>query len=892
MATALQIQQLYVAYFGRPADPAGLDYWVSTGISTKDFAAAMYAQPEFQQVNANLPVIDQVNALYLNLFGRNGDTEGLLYWTQQINTGKLTLASIANDLIFAANNNPSVQSQLDKTALNNKTATAIAYTGDVRETSASLIAYNATSTTPWVTGPQFTSAVTYLATVTQTAPTAAAIQASVDAMTAISPAGQTFTLTTNADTATATNFVGVASDNGATFQVFDTLTGTSATTDTLTLTLSGLAANSVPVATVTGVENINVRNASGNAQTIALNNFVGATNITSNRSINAMTVTGMTAGQSLTIQGDGSTINSTMANTYANSVTSATMNLVGGVTGGAITQTAAGLTTQIINSTLAANTVGAIALSGAATVTSLTINAATALTTGNITNFGGTAASITISGAATNSTTNLNTASVNLGVIENATVKTINASGLTAGGVNFAMSSNTGLVVTGGNGNDIIATGAALSSSGSANAGAGTADRLILSADANINTTAIGARYSNFEVVELTAGRTFDMDNLAANNTINGLRLAGSATVTNINAATASNITILANSTPSLGIKNATDVGQIDTVNITVSDEATAVAVITLTTPVLTGVEKLNLIATDSTTITAMTSAASVDALTITGAGNTNITTGAVATVLNSAVNASAGTGTFTYTAAATTGVNGQAITGSATKVNNIVGTANADIILGGSAADAITNVTTGVTASAGDVITGGAGFDTFTLHGSIASAALTASANTTTRIVDFVVGTSTTTTDFLSLSATFGNYSTAVAFTSQVAAAAAGATVVQSVQQSNGAAAIAGADMLKLTTGVAVVNGTTTLAEAFNSAIGTSTITGLDASTSIYFSMYDTTNSRMILGIANSTAGVNTTVQTGDTVVLVGTLNMTAADYANFGNSSLAIVA
>jgi len=268
MATALQIQQLYVAYFGRPADPAGLDYWVSTGISTKDFAAAMYAQPEFQQANANLPIIDQVNALYLNLFGRSGDTEGLLYWTQQINTGKLTLASIANDLIFAANNNPSAQSKLDKTALDNKTATAIAYTGDVRETSASLIAYNAASTNPWVTGPQFTSAVNYLAGVTQTAPTAAATQASVDLMTAIGTAGQTFTLTTNVETVPATGVMPAASTvngtlvngaaNGQTFQTGDVINANN--TSDVNINVLGNVANTVEI---NNARSVNFRNLSG-----------------------------------------------------------------------------------------------------------------------------------------------------------------------------------------------------------------------------------------------------------------------------------------------------------------------------------------------------------------------------------------------------------------------------------------------------------------------------------------------------------------------------------------------------------------------------------------------------------------------------------------------------
>ena len=43
-ATSTQLQELYVAYFGRAADPTGLDYWTEKGISTAKFAADMYAQ--------------------------------------------------------------------------------------------------------------------------------------------------------------------------------------------------------------------------------------------------------------------------------------------------------------------------------------------------------------------------------------------------------------------------------------------------------------------------------------------------------------------------------------------------------------------------------------------------------------------------------------------------------------------------------------------------------------------------------------------------------------------------------------------------------------------------------------------------------------------------------
>jgi hypothetical protein len=601
-----------------------------------------------------------------------------------------------------------------------------------------------------------------------------------------------------------------------------------------------------------------------------------------------MTVTGMTAGQQLTIKGDGSAANSTMANTYAATVTSATMNLVGGVTGGAITQTAAGLTTQVINSTGAANTVGAIAMSGAATVTSLTINAASALTTGNITNFGGTAAAITVSGAATSATTGVG---VTLGAIENATVATVNASGLTAGGISLTMSTNTSLVVTGGQGNDRITTASVLNT-GSVNAGAGTADRLIIAADTDVASLTLGNKYSGFEVVQLAAGATQNLAFLATNNTVTGLRLAGSATVTNINAATTGNITILANSTPSLGVTGATTPGQIDTVTLTVTDEAAAVATITVTAPTLAGVEILNIVATDNTTVTSLANAAALTNVNVTGAGNVSITTAALAPVTNMTINASAGTGTFTFTAAATTGGNALAITGSSTGVNTITGTANGDIITGGSGNDTITNQTTAVTASASDVLTGGAGFDAFVLRGDTASGTVSTILATTSRIADFTVGSTTTTTDVLTFTATKGDYSNAgTNFAGGVAVAAAGATTIQSVTANAGAAAYdANADMIKLTTGVTT---TGTLQAAFNAAIGTATVTGLGAGTEIYFSMYDTTNSRMLVGLVDTvTAGTNTVIETGDAVTLIGSINMTAADYAAFANTNLAIIA
>jgi len=198
MATALEIQQLYVAYFGRPADAAGLDFWVTTGISTKAFAAEMYKQPEFSSVNAGLSVENQINNIYVNLFGRQADAAGLLFWSQLVGAGKIQLASIANDLIASVNlpgGNPP-----DKAALLSKSSTATAFTAQTRLSTASLIAYTPQSSNPWVTGINFEFANTFLDSATATnTPTTAQVNTAVALITAGGGAGQTFTLTSSPD---------------------------------------------------------------------------------------------------------------------------------------------------------------------------------------------------------------------------------------------------------------------------------------------------------------------------------------------------------------------------------------------------------------------------------------------------------------------------------------------------------------------------------------------------------------------------------------------------------------------------------------------------------------------------------------------------------------------
>jgi hypothetical protein len=122
------------------------------------------------------------------------------------------------------------------------------------------------------------------------------------------------------------------------------------------------------------------------------------------------------------------------------------------------------------------------------------------------------------------------------------------------------------------------------------------------------------------------------------------------------------------------------------------------------------------------------------------------------------------------------------------------------------------------------------------------------------------------------------------------IAQAAAGATGVQSVaQNAAGVGYTAGTDMVKLTTGVAF---TTSIQATFNAAIGTATVTGMGAGRDIFASYYDTTNSAAVFLSVSTASGTNTVLETGDTVTLIGTVNMTASDYGLFSNANLAIVA
>ncbi|MEJ8317314.1 DUF4214 domain-containing protein [Pseudomonas oryzihabitans] len=123
-----QIQQIYLAYLGRPADPAGLAYWadqvdsqggdlslVLSGFAASEESAALYGDMSTNQA---------INSIYTNLFKREADDAGVTYWQAQIESGAVDPAQAALAILLGAQDT-------DVTAASNKLTAANAFTASV-----------------------------------------------------------------------------------------------------------------------------------------------------------------------------------------------------------------------------------------------------------------------------------------------------------------------------------------------------------------------------------------------------------------------------------------------------------------------------------------------------------------------------------------------------------------------------------------------------------------------------------------------------------------------------------------------------------------------------------------------------------------------------------------
>ena len=478
-----------------------------------------------------------------------------------------------------------------------------------------------------------------------------------------------------------------------------------------TLNFTGTTNVALPVASITSIETINVRQVTNALASTDLSLVTGVTTVNFDRSNAAGTFTNMAAGGVYGVIGNGAVSNTgALALGYAtgSTVTAATINFSGGTLGAqAVTLTGANLTSTTINSTGAANVTGnfvdaatskALTINattgltigtiddgaGGAVRTSITINATGAVTTGAITSAAATTVAITGAG---NVTTDLNavvaptitvsgSGAVSIGTLNAASVTLTSTQ--TAGSLTATMNGTATTKVTGGAGNDVITTGAVLTT-GFANGGDGT-DTLVIGTNvAHINTTSLAAKYTNFETLRLNG--TLDM--AVAPSSITAIELtAATNAITNMTATQAAAVTAYGTTIGATTLTLATATGTSDVLNLKLGTGLTTAAAANTGVLTITGFETLNLSTNAGPTATAVANRTS----TITGAivdtslTNVNLTGTAfvftdIASTKAVAWNASALIGDGNTTAASVAGltVAGSAFAGSTITGSNFV---------------------------------------------------------------------------------------------------------------------------------------------------------------------------------------------------------------------------
>jgi hypothetical protein len=120
-----QVQKLYVAYFSRPADAAGLAYWVNvlntnpTGYQT--ISANFAASAEYKAMYAGMSNQATVSAVYQHLFGRPAEAAGVNYWANLLDQHAITIDNVVTQVAAGAQGTDSV-------AFNGKVSVASVFT--------------------------------------------------------------------------------------------------------------------------------------------------------------------------------------------------------------------------------------------------------------------------------------------------------------------------------------------------------------------------------------------------------------------------------------------------------------------------------------------------------------------------------------------------------------------------------------------------------------------------------------------------------------------------------------------------------------------------------------------------------------------------------------------
>lgn len=238
-----EIQKLYIAYFNRPGDVSGVDFWegVVAGAqgNTSAVSAAFASSDEYKKTFAGKSNADIVRTVYQNLFGRAAEAAGVAWWADALDKKTITIDGVVTAIAGGAQGT-------DLDAFNNKVTAAKAFTAalDTYPERAAYAGDDAAAAAKAFTAKVIDAASLAAATAPDT------LAATVAAFVQASKAPLAFTLSAGADNGVAFTGGGgndVFNATGATWSAGDVLQGggginTLAVTDTTGALAAGLPA--------------------------------------------------------------------------------------------------------------------------------------------------------------------------------------------------------------------------------------------------------------------------------------------------------------------------------------------------------------------------------------------------------------------------------------------------------------------------------------------------------------------------------------------------------------------------------------------------------------------------------------------------------------------------
>jgi hypothetical protein len=123
-----EVQKLYVAYFSRPADPAGLAYWTERMATDPNVYQAISASfshsAEYQLMYSGKSNSQMIDTVYMNLFGRHAEQAGVNYWSDLLDRHMMTIDNVVTTIAAGARNE-------DLFNYNAKVAVSVSFTSHV-----------------------------------------------------------------------------------------------------------------------------------------------------------------------------------------------------------------------------------------------------------------------------------------------------------------------------------------------------------------------------------------------------------------------------------------------------------------------------------------------------------------------------------------------------------------------------------------------------------------------------------------------------------------------------------------------------------------------------------------------------------------------------------------